>query len=160
MEAAADALPGCDVTLPSAVRWLRRRIRAVRAVLAHVPPEMMVGVPARELAPEIDPDKGRVLLGLRRSLSPQILNSVPARLGFKPASGMGWPRDADNQHEMGPDRQVAGHYGPVVCGNQARWNIRPNNAPSQLRPAPKICSGSGVPIAPCKTAAPAFTCNG
>lgn len=160
MEAAADALRGCDVTLPSAVRWLRRRIRAVRAVLAHVPPEMMVGVPARESAPEIDPDRGRVLLGLRRSLSPQILNSVPAPLGFRPASGMGWPRNGDDQHELGPDRQVAGHYGPVVYGNQARWNIRPDNAPSQLRPAPKICSGSGAPIAPCKTAAPAFTCNG
>src|SRR5205085_6708325 len=40
MEAAADALRGPDVTLPSAVRWLRRRIRAVRTVLAHVPPEM------------------------------------------------------------------------------------------------------------------------
>src|ERR1700722_10950980 len=66
MEAAADALRGWEPTLPSAVRWLRRRIRAVRTVLAYVAPAMMVGVPARESAPEIDPDKGRVLLGLRR----------------------------------------------------------------------------------------------
>ena len=160
MEAAADALRGPDVTLPSAVRWLRRRIRAVRTALAHVTPEMVVGAPARESAPQIDPDKGRVLLGLRRSLSPQILNSIPAPLGFRPASGTGWPRDSNDQHEMGPDRQVAGHYGPVIYGNQVRWNIRPDNTPSRLHQAPKICSGSGAPIAPCKTAAPAFTCNG
>ena len=89
MEAAADALRGPDVTLPSAVRWLRRRIRAVRTALAHVTPEMVVGAPARESAPQIDLDKGRVLLGLRRSLSPQILNSIPAPLGFRPASGYG-----------------------------------------------------------------------
>jgi len=31
MEAAADRLRGPDITLPSAVRWLRRRVRAVRA---------------------------------------------------------------------------------------------------------------------------------
>src|SRR5205085_9843106 len=33
MEAAADALRGPDVSLPGAVRWLRRRIRAVQAGL-------------------------------------------------------------------------------------------------------------------------------
>src|SRR3974377_1127122 len=80
MEAAADALRGPDVTLPSAVRWLRRRIRAVRTALAHVAPEMVIGAPARESAPEIDLDKGRVLLALRRSLSPQNLKSIPAPL--------------------------------------------------------------------------------
>ena len=160
MEAAADALRGPDVTLPSAVRWLRRRIRAVRTALAHVAPEMVIGALARESAPEIDLDKGRVLLALRRSLSPQNLNSIPAPLGFRSASGMGWPRDSNGQHELGPDLQVAGHYGPVVSGNQARWNIKPNNAPSQLCPPPKICSRSGAPITPSKTAAPAFTSNG
>lgn len=89
MEAAADALRGPDVTLPGAVRWLRRRIRAVRTALAYVAPEMVIGASARGSAPEIARASGRVLLGLRRSLSPQILNSIPAPLGFKPASGMG-----------------------------------------------------------------------
>lgn len=160
MEAAADTLRGPDVTLPGAVRWLRRRIRAVRTALAHVAPEVVIGAPAKEAAPEIDLDKGGVLLSLRRSLSPQILNRIPAPLGFKLASDMGEPRDGNGQHEMGPDRQVAGHYGPVVYGNQARWNIRPNNLLRQPRPPPKICSGSGELIAACKTAAPASTCNG
>ena len=43
MEAAADTLRGPDVTLPGAVRWLRRRIRAVRMALAHVTPEAVIG---------------------------------------------------------------------------------------------------------------------
>jgi hypothetical protein len=147
MEVAADALRGPDISLPGAVRWLRRRIRAVRTALAHV-------------APEIDLNKGCMLFGLRRSLSPQILNRIPAPLGFKLASDIGEPRDGNGQHEMGPDRQAAGQYGPVVYGNQARWNTRPNNLLQQPHPPPKICSGSGELIAACKTAAPAFTCNG
>jgi hypothetical protein len=73
IEAAADALRGPEVTLPAAVRWLRRRIRAVRRALECV-----------ASAPEIDHGGGGVLLRLRRSLSPQILSSVPGPLGFQP----------------------------------------------------------------------------
>ncbi len=118
MEAAADALRGPDVTLPGAVRWLRRRIRGVQAALAYVAPEMVIGAPASRSMPEIARADGRVLLGLRRSLSPQILNSIPAPLGFKPTSGTGWPRNGIGQHEMGPDRDIASHYGPLVCGSR------------------------------------------
>jgi len=160
MEAAADALRGPDVSLPGAVRWLRRRIRAVRTALAHVTPKTVIGALATESALEIDLDEGRVLLGLRRSLSPQILNSIPAPLGFQPATGVGWPRCGNGQHGMGPDGQVAGRYGLVIDGNQARWDIRTNNALPKSRPPPRICSGSGAPIAACKTAAPVFISNG
>lgn len=72
IEAAADALRGPEVTLPAAVCWLRRRIRAVRTALGCV-----------ASAPEIDLGEGGVLLGLRRSLSLQILKSIPAPLGFQ-----------------------------------------------------------------------------
>jgi hypothetical protein len=160
IEAAADTLRGPDVTLAGAVRWLRRRIRAVRTALAHVAPEAVIGALARESAPGIDLDKGRVLLCLRRSLSPQILNSIPAPLGFQSAWRMGWPQGGNGQHGMGPDGEVAGHYGPVVDGNRARWNIRSNNALPKSRPPPKICSASGALIAASKTAAPAFTFSG
>jgi transposase-like protein len=159
MEAAADALRGPDVSLPGAVRWLRRRIRAVRTALAHVTLKTVISALATEPALEIDLNEGRVLLGLRRSLSPQILNSIPAPLGFRPAGGVGWPRGGNGQHGMGPDGQVGGRYGPAVDANQARW-IRSNNALPKSRPPPRICSRSGAPIAACETAAPAFTSNG
>jgi hypothetical protein len=160
MEAAADALRGPDVSLPGAVRWLRRRIRAVRTALAHVTPETVISALATESALEIDLVEGRVLLGLRRSLSPQILNSIPAPLGYQPARGVGWPRGGNDQHGMGPDGQIADRYGLVVYGNQTRWNIRSNNALPKSCPPPRICSGSGATIAACKTAAPAFISNG
>jgi hypothetical protein len=150
MEAAADALRGPDVTLAGAVRWLRRRIRSVRTALAHVTPETAIG----------DLDKGCLLLGLRRSLSPQILNSIPAPLGFQPAWGMGRAQDGNRQHGMGPDEEVAHHYGPAIDRTQASCNIRSIKPPPRSRPPPKICSVSGAPIAACKTAAPAFTSNG
>jgi hypothetical protein len=155
MEAAADALRGLDVSLPGAVRWLRRRIRAVRTALAHIAPETMT-VALTESAAGIHPDKRRILVGLRRSLSPQMLNSIPAPLGFQPAWGLG----GTGQHGMGPDGEISGHYGPVIDRSQARWNLRSNNALPKARPPPKICSGSGGRIAACKTAAPAFTSNG
>jgi hypothetical protein len=36
LEAAADALRGFDVSLPGALRWLHRRVRAVRAAVDAV----------------------------------------------------------------------------------------------------------------------------
>src|SRR6516225_9344398 len=50
IEAAADTLRGPDVSLPGAVRWLRRRIRAVRTALAHVMTQAVIGVLARDAA--------------------------------------------------------------------------------------------------------------
>lgn len=64
VEAAADVLRGADIILPGAVRWLRRRIRAVRTALAHVVPRTTVGLLAKAVTPGNDLDKGRVLLGL------------------------------------------------------------------------------------------------
>jgi hypothetical protein len=83
MEAAADALRGPEVTLPSAVRWLRRRTQAVKTALAHVMPRTAIGSLAEQPASEIDLDQGCVLLRLRQSLSPEILNRIPPPLGFR-----------------------------------------------------------------------------
>jgi hypothetical protein len=85
IEAAANALRGPEVTLPGAVRWLRRRIRAVRTALAGVAPGTEIAAAALNWAAGTELGEGRVLLGLRRSLSPQLLNSIPPPLGFKPA---------------------------------------------------------------------------
>lgn len=107
VEAAADALR-CDVTLPSGVRWLRRRARAVQAALDAVSPagrKAPITVLARYSALQADRDQGHVLLGLRRSLSPQVLHILPAPLGFlrfRSSQSPGPARDHD-QHYMGPD---------------------------------------------------------
>ena len=160
LEAAADEQRGLDVTLASAVRWLRRRIRAVRTALTHVAPEAMIGALGREPARGMYLAEGSVLLGLRRSLSPQMLNNIPAPLGFKPPWGVGQLRSGNSQHGMGPDGLVAGQYGPAVDGDQARWHMRSQQALPKSRPPPRICAGFGAPIAACRTTAPAFTCNG
>src|SRR4051812_45636416 len=78
MEAAADLLRGPDVSLPGAVRWLRRRVRAVRAALDAV----------SRLVPELPADRPGVdrpglLCRLRRTLPPAVLADIPAPLGFR-----------------------------------------------------------------------------
>jgi len=156
VEAAADALRGLDVTLPGAVRWLRRRIRAVRAALAHV--GTATGMLATESAPGIDLDEGSVLIGLRRSLSPQTLDSIPAPLGFRPAGCPGWRTNC--QQGKGPDGGAADQYGPAVDTIQVPCSTKSSKPAAHSRPPPKVCSGSGAPIAACETAAPAFTFNG
>lgn len=160
MESAADTLRGPDVTLPGAVRWLRRRIRAVRTALTYVMPEAVIGVLTKGVTAGIDLANGCVLIGLRRSLSPRMLNSIPAPLGFLSTRGVRWLDGDNDQHAMGPDGPIADHYGPTVDGNRARWVIRPNNALPKSSRASQICSGSGVPITACRTAVPVFIFNG
>ena len=75
MEIAADGLRGFDVTLPSAVRWLRRRVTAVQAGRdALLQQTVMLSLPPSW----VEPDSGHLLLELRRSLTPGILRAVHA----------------------------------------------------------------------------------
>ena len=143
-EAAADILRGPDVTLPSAVRWLRRRINSVRASLDAV----------RQSVPDISRisfDAGSVLIGLRRSLSPQILSEIPAPLGFKRAS----PRRGcrDHQHSVGADGQIPPSYSTAPCKS-------PSIKLFQFPPPPRVSSVSGVPIVASKRARSRFTYSG
>lgn len=101
MESAADLLRGSDVTLPGAIRWLRRRVQAVRAVLAAVAalvPEPPVGI-----------DHHHLLRGLRRSLPLSVLVDIPAPLGFKVFRRVG--RASDGQQGVGPDVVPWARYG-------------------------------------------------
>jgi hypothetical protein len=76
MEAAADLVRGPEVTLAGAIRWLRRRVQAIRTGIAAVV----------DLMPELPVDIGigqtGFLRGLRRSLPMTVLTHVPAPLGF------------------------------------------------------------------------------
>src|SRR5215471_20627385 len=72
MEAAADLVRGPEVTLAGAIRWLRRRVQAIRTGIAAVV----------DLMPELPVDIGigqtGFLRGLRRSLPMTVLTYVPA----------------------------------------------------------------------------------
>jgi hypothetical protein len=136
MEVAADALRGLDVTLPSALRWLHRRVRAVKAVVDAVSrlvlerPNSLV---TRDSVARIDVGQ-HVLLRLRRSLSPQFLNSLPAPLGFRLSFRVSL------QQDMGPDGDVAALYGTTAevihtpCDtNRSSQSPRPRRPPPHVR---------------------------
>lgn len=64
LEAAADRLRSDDITLPSAVRWVRRRVAAVRSLLTIVVglfPQWVAGLHAGN-------HRGTFALGVRRSI--------------------------------------------------------------------------------------------
>jgi hypothetical protein len=88
MEAAADVLRGPDITLAAAVRWLRRRVEAVRAALVVIAGFLLNfsnGLLAGNFTRRADAGQEHTLPGLRRSLPPQVLNCIPAPLGFQPS---------------------------------------------------------------------------
>lgn len=81
IEKAADAVRGSDICLPGAVRWLRRRITAVRKSVAAV------NIMAPGLSHLVTNDM-LALRELRRVLPPQLLLDIPVPLGFRLASRM------------------------------------------------------------------------
>ncbi|MBB3011271.1 hypothetical protein [Cupriavidus alkaliphilus] len=100
VEAAADALRSDDVSLPAATRWLRRRLRAVQAVLHGVDslPETALGV--RQLK---QCGVCGSLFELRRTLPDHALNELPAPLGFLPSCQVAVRHSAGLEQEMGHD---------------------------------------------------------
>ena len=105
VEAAADALRRDPVTLPSAVRWVRRRVTPVRALLAIVVgllPQLLQGC-----VPTIAALRGRLgceqVLMLMRALAQVRLPVLARPLGFQPASNTGAQRRHRFQHGMGAD---------------------------------------------------------
>lgn len=163
MEAAADLLRGLDVTLPSAMRWLRRRLRAVQAVhdaVSRLAPEAAIGAFPRGSMPQINLGREYLLLGLRRSLSPQLLISLPAPLGFQSSRCAGQPR-GDRQHDMGPDRESVARYGTTLHVIRAPCDASLTIQSLQpAHPPPKACFASGVPTAVCRAAVPGCTSSG
>jgi hypothetical protein len=72
-ESAADALRGLDISLPSAVRWLRRRLCVVRTLR-----DAMLSMAAIDLCVTTS------LPLLRQALAPNILSRLPSPVGFRP----------------------------------------------------------------------------
>ena len=104
VEAAADILRP-DITLPSAVRWVRRRLMPVRrALLAVVTllPELFTG-DARLTAVRVALGAPSAFVSLRTSAALH-LTTLPTPLGFHPRGTRRDARRAVAPHGMGADR--------------------------------------------------------
>jgi len=83
LEAAADALRGLDIGLPSALRWLRRRISGVRRSIAAA--KALAAQLTSTLLQHTKGDEAPILCRLRQALPLPVLANIPAPLGFKSA---------------------------------------------------------------------------
>ena len=105
LEAAADRLRTDPITLPSAVRWVRRRVAPVRKLLTIVVgllPQLLLGCAPRitELGTRLA--CVQVLVSLR-ALAQVHLQALARPLGFQHPPHAGAERESRFQHRMGPD---------------------------------------------------------
>lgn len=104
VEAAADALRP-DITLASAVRWLRRRTTAVRLVLLTLatllPDRFPVDVHVGTWRAKVG---SPVVLPALRAWVPWHLRMLPTPLGFRPHPRRRAGRRRGSPHGMGADR--------------------------------------------------------
>lgn len=104
VEAAADVLRP-DITLPSAVRWIRRRLTPVRRTLLAVVtllPDLFTG-DARLTAVRLALATPFALVALRTHAAPH-LGTLPTPLGFHPRDARRGASSAAVPHGMGADR--------------------------------------------------------
>jgi hypothetical protein len=105
LEAAADGLRRDDISLPSAVRWTRRRVRLVHNLLALVVtvlPQLLLGC-----APTLHACCSRLaseqLLVRLRDIAQAHLHALPRPLGFCPPPSAGGEGKRARQQHTGPD---------------------------------------------------------
>jgi hypothetical protein len=104
VEAAADLLRP-DITLPSAVRWVRRRLTPVRGALLAVVtllPDLFAG-DARLAAVRRALATPSALVALRTHAAPHLA-ALPTPLGFHPRASRRAARVPVDPHGMGADR--------------------------------------------------------
>jgi len=110
LEAAANTVRTDDVTLATALRWIRRRMRLVRTTLTSVVsllPDLCLGT-----APTIHGFRlllaGESVLAPLRGITASHLANLPRPLGFRPPPGGGGGRKSLLQQHQGPDPPVGG----------------------------------------------------
>jgi hypothetical protein len=106
LEAAADALRRDPITLPSAVRWVRRRLAPVRQLLIIMVglfPQHLLGCAPNTAAFRDRLCSAQVLMTLRE-LAQIHLQALPRPLGFHHPHMAGGERNHRCQQRMGPDR--------------------------------------------------------
>jgi hypothetical protein len=104
VEAAADVLRP-DITLPSAVRWVRRRLRPIRLALLTVVtllPDLFLG-DARLSAVRLALTTPSALVALRTHAAPHLA-TLPTPLGFHPRRSRRAAPPPRHPHGMGADR--------------------------------------------------------
>jgi len=141
MEAAADAARGPDICLPGAVRWLRRRVIAVRRAVAAV--KVMAPGLARPGLPVGDVP---TLAALRQALPPQLLHCIPAPLGFRHIQRIGSGGDAGGpcQHDAGRDHAFIASYALPIEVKPCPYMSIILLQPTLPRPLPTISSAFGA----------------
>lgn len=105
LEAAADTLRSDPVTLPSAVRWVRRRVRLVRALLTTVVgllPQSLLGCVPTIVALRTRLACPQVLV-LLRDHAKAHLQGLARPLGFHHRCTAGGEHRGGIQQRMGPD---------------------------------------------------------
>jgi len=103
VEAAADKLRP-DIELPGAVRWVRRRLRPVRAALLAL--VTLMPTLAGSCAPTLDGlgrRLGAPVLRQVRGEAEKHLGSLAAPVGFGPRPRRACRTRARREHDMGPD---------------------------------------------------------
>jgi hypothetical protein len=104
VEAAADVLRP-EITLPAAVRWIRRRLTPIRrALLAVVTllPDLFAG-DARLAAVRLALETPTALVALRSHAAPHLV-TLPTPLGFYPRAPRRDAPPSARPHGMGADR--------------------------------------------------------
>ena len=105
LEAAADRLRRDDITLPSAVRWVRRRVGPVRRLLTTVVglfPQFLLGCVPTITELRVRLACAQVLLALR-PLAAAHLPALARPLGFRPPPDARGEREKRFQQHLGPD---------------------------------------------------------
>jgi hypothetical protein len=104
LEAAADTLRP-DIELPGAVRWVRRRVKAVHGALITIVgllPERFAGAVASVLGLRAHLGVTSVLPALRAIAAPFLPGVVPP-LGLRPPPAGGGEHRRSSQQQPGPD---------------------------------------------------------
>lgn len=105
IEAAADRLRRDDISLPSAVRWVRRRVDPVRSLLTIMVgllPQFLLGCAPRITELRVRLACAAVLVSLR-TLAEVHLQALARPLGFQPPPEARGERNRRFQQRMGPD---------------------------------------------------------
>lgn len=152
LESVAAKLRAPELTLPSAVRWLRRRVSPVRAAIDALLAGGMCGMSGVFVA------KG-FLEQLRRDLDTNTLAKLPAPLGWRRRRSASDSVAGEYQHEMGADRPSVQLYRGWTTSELPAWPPR-RSLPHRPPPPSGRSWRSGAPTDVLASKARSSTCSG